>query len=415
MIRASYDDRIVVEGERLARIVTATWGKSRRHKEGSVEVYKIYDDGTDFCKHLCFSVYSGYLVDDRYLDEDEWDEPAFFLHSFRDSYSSELTDADRETLISENPEFKWTLQKYGKCTKAMAMNLLIAWKKKPKIELLVSAKLYNILFDGNFAKMTADKQKQVLGFIRENECTKSWPLQKILFVMNRKGTEKDYEDWNEFRDRSGKIVGFKFFTKYRDKLVTKNGKNYALVDFYRDYMRMAEAVGHDIRDNYWKYPNDIKKAHDKVLGEYEAMLEAQRIEQLKAKNRRERNKKKNFDKVAERFSKLTLRKSGLVVHVPKDLKEIREQAKALHQCLVYCDYYGSMAERELLLVFITNDEGKPVATAEIMPNLKVGQFYADQRKYDDDLMKPSADAVFALNEWIEKFREPLLKNFKSVA
>lgn len=415
MIRAFFDDRISVEDGKIVRVVTASWKKSRRHDEGTTEVYKIYDDGSEFCKHLVFSMYSGYLVDDRYLSEEEWDEPAFNLKAFRESYSDDITDSEKESMISVYPEFKWTLQKLGASSRALAMNLLVAWKKNPKVELLVAAKLFNIYLDGNFARMSTVKQKMVLGFIRENPCAKYWPLQKINFVMNRKGTESDYETWHSYRDRNGKLVCYKWFKKYRDGLFNDCGSNYAVIDFYRDYLQMASAVGHDIRDDYWRYPKDIKKAHDKVQKEYDAMMEAKRIEEKKTANRRERNKKKNYEKVVSQFVKSTIRKNGLVVHIPKDLKEIRKQANSLHQCLVRMDYYGMMAERELLLVFISDRDGNPVATAEIMPNLKIGQFYADQRTNDFEQMKPSDKAKDALNIWLEKFSKTVMDNFKHVA
>ena len=415
MIRASFDDRIAVEDGKIVRIVNASWPKTRRHEAGTTEVYKIYDDGREFCKHLVFSMYSGYLVDDRGLDEDDWDEPAVNLNAFRNGYTDDLSDSEKDAMIASYPEFKWTLQKFGASTRATAMKMLVAWRKNPKVELLVGAKLFNLYLDGNFARMASVKQKHVLGFIRDNSHAKYWPLQKILFVMHRKGAERDYEEWSHYRDRNGKLVDYKWFTKYRKNLYCKYGSNYAILDFYRDYLYIAKLVGHDIRDDYWRYPKDIKKAHDKVMKEYDAMMEAKRIEERRAQNRRERNKKKHFEKVVAQLSKSIIRKGGLVVHVPKDLKEIRKQANALHQCLVRMDYYGMMAERELLLVFITDRNGNPVATAEILPNMKVGQFYSDQRIYDFEQMKPSKAAHDALNMWLAKFSEIVKENFKSVA
>ena len=415
MIRATFDDRISIENGKIVRIVTASWPKTKRHDEGSVDVYKITDDGKEYCKHLAFCMYSGYMVDDRFLDDEEWDEPIINLHAFRNGYTDDLTDADKEKMIIRYPEFKWTLQKFGASSKAIAMKLLMAWKKNPKVELLVNARLFNLYLEKNFAKMSPEKQKKILAFIRENEKSKYWPLQKILFVMQKKGTERDYEDWIGYRDRNGKMIEYKWFKKYRKHLFSKHWSNMALLDFYKDYLWMAKNVGHDINDEYWKYPKDIKKAHDKVMNEYNTIMEARRIEEKKEKNRRERNKKKHFEKVVAHLSKSIIRKNGLVVRVPKNFKEIRQQANALHQCLVRMDYYGMMAERELLLVFISDGKGNPVATAEITPSMKVGQFYANQEIYDFEQMKPSKAAHEALNKWMEKFSNLIKENFNKAA
>lgn len=67
-----------------------------------------------------------------------------------------------------------------------------------------------------------------------------------------------------------------------------------------------------------------------------------------------------------------------------------------------------MAERELLLVFITTKTGEPVATAEIKPDGTLGQFYADE---DADDIKPTAKAQKALDAWMDKFKP----NWKEVA
>ena len=103
-----------------------------------------------------------------------------------------------------------------------------------------------------------------------------------------------------------------------------------------------------------------------------------------------------------KWLKKTLRKNGFVVSIPGDIKTIQKQAKKLHQCLVSADYIGKMAEKRCLLVFISTKEGTPVATAEILPSGKVGQFYADER--DRYNMKPDKKAQEALDAWLKKFK-----------
>lgn len=68
-----------------------------------------------------------------------------------------------------------------------------------------------------------------------------------------------------------------------------------------------------------------------------------------------------------------------------------------------------------MLVFIADSEGKPVATAEIMPNLKIGQFYADQHGQDIETMRPKDDAKAVLDEWMSKYSKMAGKVMKEAA
>ena len=416
-IRATYLDRIVVSGKHIYRIVKAVWKNTRSHSEGFTDVYRIRDDGREWCKHLAFSYYSGYLVHEASLDDDTWDEPAFNLKEFRFNKSDEITDEEIAKILKVHPEFKWTLQKAGYVDRASVMNLLVDWLRNPKVELLAGLKMYNLIGNKTYERMSLWNKKRVLKFIRENEKAKYWPLNKILFVLNGRGEENDYNEWNEVRDSNGKLVEYKWFCKYRNKL--KNDMYgllvHPLLDLYRDYIEMAKYVGHDIKDDYWKYPADIKKAHDKVMAEYNNVKEAERIANKKKLAKEERDKTKNYRKVVAEMVGAVATRSGLKAYIPKDYKEIQRQAHELHQCLVSGGYYGLMASRKLMLVFIADAEGKPVATAEIMPNLKIGQFYADQHGQDIETMRPKDDAKAVLDEWMSKYSKMAGKVMKEAA
>lgn len=417
LIRATYLDRIVVSGKHIYRIVKAVWPKTRSHSAGSTDVYRIRDDGREWCKHLAFSCYNGYMVHEASLDDDRWDEPAYDLKGCRNEKTGEITPEETEKILKLHPEFKWTMQKAGAVTRASVMNLLVDWLRNPKVELLVGMKMDVLVGNRTFEKMSLWNKKRVLGFIREHEGARYWPFSKIMFVLNARGNERDYEEWQQVRDGNGKIVEYRWFCKYRKKLRnTKDGwKVHPLLDLYRDYLEMAKYVGHDIKDDYWKYPSDIKKAHDKVMTEYNNVKEAERIANKKKLAKEERDKTKNYRKVVAAMSGAVVTRSGLKAYVPKDYKEMQRQARELHQCLVAGGYYGRMACRKLILVFIADAEGTPIATAEIMPNLKIGQFYADQHGQDIETMRPKDDAKAVLDEWMSKYSKMAEKVMKEAA
>ena len=72
------------------------------------------------------------------------------------------------------------------------------------------------------------------------------------------------------------------------------------------------------------------------------------------------------------------------------------QAEALKQCLVSADYIGKVIKGECVLVFV-RFRGRPVATAEILPGGKLGQFYGNEA--DRNRCKPTKAATVAFDAW----------------
>lgn len=397
MYHAEFTDFITVEDGKVVRYVEARWPATKTHTAGNVTVYRIDDDGKEKVRYLDYRPICGYMVDLDFED-DTWYNVSRSCRALRTGanvYSSPLTEKETRGILTVYPEFKWTLQKAGQVNPAKAMKLLIAWKKDNRTELLVGAHLDNLVANGNFLRMKNERQKAVLAFIRKTPGADQWTLSKILFVMHGH-TPKEYNDWMSFRCSYGTGCAFDVF-KYLDG-------NWHALNMYNDYIRMAMRAGHDVKDPYWKFPKELKKAHDKVMKEVERIEAAERLARKKEATRREREKKANFEKVVGKWIRKKVRKNGLVVSIPVDIKSVQHQAKVLHQCLVSADYIGKMAEKRCLLVFIATREGAPVATAEILPSGKVGQFYGDERSRESEKMKPGKEAREALDAWLHKFK-----------
>ena len=178
---------------------------------------------------------------------------------------------------------------------------------------------------------------------------------------------------------------------------------------------MSEYCGHDMKEDYWKYPKSIKKAHDKVMKQYKFVIEAEAIAAKKARAREARAKERNFKKFAGEFCKSVSTACGLVAYIPQTFGKVSDHAKALHQCLTYADYTGKMAKRDCLLVFVADVAGHSVATAEIAPNGKIVQFYADEDREEVEQMKPTAEAQIVVDKWLKDFGKDAVKAMKKVA
>ena len=387
MIKAGYyEDVITVEDGLLFRTVIAHWAATRRRDGGCYAVYRIDENGKEYCRALMCSMYCGYYIDEDDLKKRKWYDVYSSIDFFKSGHYDQLRsfgETDAERICSVHPDFKYVVQKAGEMPVAKMFNILIAWKKNHNVEPLVGAGLDNLSLNKSFAKLTKPKQKAVLNFIRGNS-----------------------DAWQEFRPL-GKVVDYRWFKKYgpnRDKYI-----------LYRDYTSMAEYCGHDLKEDYWKYPKSIKKAHDKVMKQYRLVIEAEAIAAKKARAREARAKERNFKKFAGEFCKSVSTACGLVAYIPQTFGKVSDHAKALHQCLTYADYTGKMSKRDCLLVFISDVAGKSVATAEIAPNGNVVQFYADEDREKTEDMKPTAEAQTVLEKWLKDFGKDAVKAMKKVA
>ena len=174
----------------------------------------------------------------------------------------------------------------------------------------------------------------------------------------------------------------------------------ALYGVYKDYINMARTCGHDVENAYWKYPADLRKAHDKV------MREKSRMDDAKLRKRQEK-----YMEAVKKFMGKVLKVGEMDVFVPETVKEISEQAAILHQCLVTADYIGKVIDHRCVLVFITKN-GRPLATAELNRNGKTVQFYGDERSVN---IRPGKDADEALDKWIRTFKPRIRKQIKAAA
>lgn len=404
MIKAKFTDNIAEINGRIVRNVIATWPATRSHGRGSVSVFREFEDGKKQVRKLCYVPISGYMIDDR--EPSTWCNPVLECRALSrgdNVYGSYLTDSEVETIINVHPDFRYTLKKAGNVNCAKAMLLLQQWLKDRKVELLVGAKYEKLACNKNFIRYGKEKQKKILGFVRSHEGSENWPLQLIKFVMDG-GSIEDYNRWMSFRDDSGKFFPY---TSYRYLSGLKDCDK--LKSIYRDYIAMAKECGHNVKDKYWYAPKNLKKAHDKVMKEVELVREAKRKLMVEKARQEEEKKKIVFHRFGMKFNDLVVKQGCLMAYVPDDTDNVDKHAKALHQCLVTADYIGKMAKQKIVLVFIVGKNGKPVATAEILPGVKIGQFYGNELHHDFSKMKPGPDAVKLLDKWLEKFRESNIK------
>lgn len=393
MHKCKMHDFIICEDGKITRIVNA------EYRDLSLACYKENEDGRFFVRNIYYGTY-GYYVNfpgERlpYSIEREglhdWCECSELgIHA----QSRNLCDEEKEMILELHPDFRYVMQKY-RCDTSNVVSILSVWKKNPKIELLLANGMERIAFSKMFYKLNEKKQKEIIRLCMKDERFKGIPLNYILLMQKNKISYEELHEWLNFRGkfyRAGNISYHQF--KY---LMRSGNDNYESIQLYKDYLKMLKNQGeHDLKDPYWLYPSDLRVRHNKVLEEINIAAELKRFEEEKIKA----NKLKYFYKKAKKYSGFNSEIEGYSIFIPGTVADVKKQSEKLNQCLIRCNYIEKMARGNILLVFIRkNDE--PIATAEILPGKKLGQFYGDEHAKN---IKPDENVTRVFNGWLKTLK-----------
>lgn len=379
--RCDFEGKLIVEENGLlSYIITAHW------KKKSETVYKVCEDGNQYCRYINYSNMAGYSVTFPgekikyywYLGGNVVQEQENFIKCNRLGIwigSWPTREEDLKNIALARPELKYLLQKYKGKNGVELIDLICMYQIHPEIESLVDLGLNHIALNKSFFRYTPKKKKEIINFIKLNKdyMNEYTVLNQILICIKNKISYKDYDI---FCFAKGDMELFRYLSR---KGIKGN--------YYNDYKRMAIKAGHNMEDIYWKFPNDIVKAHNKVM---EELKNIEKIKQDKISNKIEQIAKSNEknNKIINDFS----------IYIPSDLDDIKNQADILNQCLITCDYPEKMANQKSILVFIKKDDN-PIATAEISFQKKILQFYADEKDHRN--CRPNEEIKTIFNKWLE--------------
>ena len=388
--RCKYFDRLEIEDNKLVRIITATYNKN------SLDVYKEYEDGEFKARNIYFSSLAGYLVNFPGEKVRVPYSSIIELQVLENWYStcecniscSYSNIFDKEEILLAKPEFKYLILKYNDSNLGLLMKLIKHYKKFPNIEPLVEKGLYSLALNTNLQKLSKEKLFQIISFIKANEGFSEYTkLIEIQRCIKNKIPYKFYKHFLYCKD-DNKLL------KY---LINKNIDLY----YYIDYITMAKKAGHDVTDLYWKMPNNIFIAHDKVMEENKNIEKAKQyiMQGLLSENTKHLQKfNKNVD--------------GFDIFIPNDISDILKACDVLKQCLVTGGYINKMINQEEILVFIWKN-GQPLATAQVYFDKSVGQFYGDESRHKidgEESCRPSEEVSKVFYKWLETFK-PKKKKF----
>jgi len=405
MHRYETEERVVLDRGVLCRVVTAIG--TGKFSGNRLVVAKIYEDGRQLCRNIDLQPIAGWCIEwpgEKYRPSYGYgclgEAYKADLRPFRKPYgdisgcSWERPDEDsKAAYIAKYPEFRWILAK-SEMSNTAYFHLLPYWKEHPHdVELLLSAGYFSLAMDGRLWKSTNASRKAVLGWLRAHKAEVDYPSLDGIRCCIRYGCS--YEEWCDYHAEISRDtrVDYDVYRWLKDRL-KRNRSLWAELRQYRDYADMAKEAGHDLRDRYWRFPKSLKRAHDKVMAEVANIRTAKKAEELRQKGI------KYLEAVKSWIGSDMELKHGWRVYVPESAEDIVRQAEALKQCLVTADYIGKVIEGRCVLVFVRY-RGRPVATAEILPGGKLGQFYGNESNHSN--CKPTKKASEAMQAWMQKF------------
>lgn len=306
---------------------------------------------------------------------DEINNPAIFD-------PRKVTPEEYEIIYSLYPDFKYTVKKMKyECAISKVLSVLKKWIEHPKeVEMLYGVGYGQFSWNKALYKQTKENKDRLIKFLIK--------MQKIgKFGLNY----NECRQYAKIKDFDTEYIKYSNGMPYDVFIKRVKGKDKETIDYwrwhYKDYIRLAEEQGHNIKDDYWKYPKDLKAAHDKLMGEKARREAAKKIEEFKPLIRR-----------IKKYLKYNSEIDGYSIFFTAKYEEWKKQADTLHQCILASEYYKN---KNCILAFIRKDN-VPIATVEIKKNKEIGQFYANE--WDRANCLPSEEVKKVFYKWFENVK-----------
>ena len=188
-----------------------------------------------------------------------------------------------------------------------------------------------------------------------------------------------------------------YFDKQRKRMKEDdNYINHSIKWMYKDYIKQLEELGYPLND-YYRYPKNIKEAHDHISEEYLAM---------KDKIRKEADKKRQskFEKeFLPRLEKMCWRDSKYLIRPLRNRTEFNKEGRNNHNCVA--SYYERATDggTSIFVLRKVGAEEESFVTVEVdLKTMKLKQCYGKGNRLPEEGVK----------EWVEKWLVRMMKKLK---
>lgn len=254
-----------------------------------------------------------------------------------------------------------------------------------RIEILTKMGLYNLALkakefygENNFLQLfgvskefypfmkkynITNRQLEILRLLQEKDISKIRYLEKFC----------SYWDATQNIEGVAKYVNLNKFIKYAKK---HRGK--IDISIYKDYLKFAFALGLDLKNNKYAFPNNLKKEHDKLEKQYEI------------------HENELINKAIENRSKLlsinNYKDSKFIIFPAKNMEALQDESKQQKNCVrTYAEDYAN-GESDIYFMRKVDNPEKSLVTVEVERN-RVVQSRIKHNK------KPNKMQIKFLNKW----------------
>ena len=186
-----------------------------------------------------------------------------------------------------------------------------------------------------------------------------------------------------------------YFAKQIEMNIYESTRGFAgeVKNEYADYMRQLAELGYPIND-YYRYPKNLKAAHDRVSEEYRKKRIAER--QAKAAERQKQYEKKYLPKL----EKLIYTDDKYIIRPLRDMNDFDSEGRNNRNCVT--SYYERVTEGRTAVFVLRRigDEDKSFVTVELdIGSKKIKQCYAGGNRIPDS----------KVTAWVDRWLEQVVK------
>ena len=185
-----------------------------------------------------------------------------------------------------------------------------------------------------------------------------------------------------------------YFEKQKKRMKEdSNYINHSIKWMYKDYIKQLQELGYPVND-YYRYPKNLKEAHDRISEEYLAM---------KDKIRKEADKKRQskFEKeILPRLEKMCWRDSKYLIRPLRNRTEFNKEGRNNHNCVA--SYYERATDggTSIFVLRKVGAEKESFVTVEVdLKTMKLKQCYGKGNRLPEEGVK----------EWAEKWLSRMAK------
>lgn len=188
-----------------------------------------------------------------------------------------------------------------------------------------------------------------------------------------------------------------YFDKQKKRMKEdSNYINHSIKWMYKDYTKQLQELGYPVND-YYRYPKNLKEAHDRISEEYLEMQDKKRQELDKERQTR-------FEKeFLPSLEKMCWRDNKYLIRPLRNRTEFNKEGRSNHNCVA--SYYERATEGRTSIFVLRKIEAEEESFVTVEIDLKRGEL---KQCYGKGNILPKKE----VKEWVEKWLVKMMKKLR---